>query len=104
MPALGRAFTHARHGIGQAPQTIHSMFQTLDLAHNSLQAKLPRRRKKRCEDARTPKHFVRNAKKCDPHFAKARQRTSPFEWRTFGVRTRPRVAFVFHAAASAPAA
>src|SRR6185295_11656675 len=25
LPALGRAFSHARHGIGQAPRTLHSM-------------------------------------------------------------------------------
>src|SRR6266478_5349130 len=66
LPALGRAFTHARHGIGQAPRTFHSMVQTLDLVHNSLQAKLPRGRKSDAETHRTPKHFVRNAKKCDP--------------------------------------
>src|SRR5439155_20418006 len=51
LPALGRAFTHARHGIGQAPRTLHSMVQTLGLTHKSLQAKLPRGQKKRCGDA-----------------------------------------------------
>src|SRR6478672_89980 len=51
MPALGWAFTHARHGIGQAPRTLHSMVQTLGLTHKSLQAKLPRGQKKRCGDA-----------------------------------------------------
>src|SRR6266513_293274 len=42
------------------------MVQTLDLVHNSLQAKLPRGRKSDARMHRTPKHFVRNAKKCDP--------------------------------------
>src|SRR5438874_13606038 len=48
MPALGRAFTHARHGIGQAPRTLHLMVQTQGLTHKSLQAKLPRGQKKLC--------------------------------------------------------
>src|SRR6266550_5636208 len=42
------------------------MVEALYIVHNSLQAKLPRGRKSDARTHRTPKHFVRNAKKCDP--------------------------------------
>jgi hypothetical protein len=38
------------------------------------------------------KHFVRNSQKSLSSFEEARHRTSQSDWRTFGVRTRPRVA------------